>query len=95
MKAIAFFPAVFAVVLSVNTAASQDISPQAKPIDPANMDLSVKPCDDFFHYANGNWMKRNPIPPEYSQWGTFNILAEQNNLALKDPRRRRKRRVGS
>jgi putative endopeptidase len=83
MKAIPLFSAVFAVVLSVNIAASQDISPQAKPIDPANMDLSVKPCNDFFHYANGNWMKSHPIPPEYSQWGSFNILAEQNNVALR------------
>src|SRR5438128_7670571 len=54
----------------------------ARPIDPTNMDPSVKPADDFFLYANGGWIKRTEIPPEYSRWGSFNILIEQNNDAL-------------
>src|SRR4030081_4025010 len=54
----------------------------AKPIDPANMDPSVKPADDFFLYANGGWIKRTEIPPEYSRWGSFNQLIEHNNDAL-------------
>jgi Predicted metalloendopeptidase len=48
------------------------------PFDTANMDTSVKPCDDFFLYANGAWIKRTPIPPEYSRWGSFNQLIEKN-----------------
>src|SRR5882757_6327869 len=52
------------------------------PFDPKNMDPSVKPQDDFYLYANGGWIKRNPIPPEFSRWGSFNMLAEQNNDAL-------------
>ena len=54
----------------------------AKPIDPSNMDTSVKPSDDFFLYANGGWIKRTEIPPEYSRWGSFNQLIEHNNDAL-------------
>src|SRR5882724_2438066 len=54
----------------------------AKPIDPSNMDPSVKPADDFFLYANGSWIKRTEIPPEYSRWGSFNQLIEHNNDAL-------------
>jgi len=54
------------------------------PFDTANMDLSVKPSDDFFLYANGGWIKRTPIPPEYSRWGSFNQLIEKNNDALHD-----------
>ncbi|HTR81220.1 MAG TPA: M13 family metallopeptidase [Bacteroidota bacterium] len=83
MKISIVFGAAFGVGLALNIAASQDITPQAKPLDPANMDLSVKPCDDFFHYANGNWIKKNTIPPAYDSWGSFNILAEQNNEVLK------------
>ena len=52
------------------------------PLDPKNMDTSVKPQDDFFLYANGGWIKRTEIPPEYSRWGSFNQLIEQNNDAL-------------
>src|SRR5438874_3188865 len=54
----------------------------ALPFDSANMDTSVKPSDDFFMYANGGWIKRTPIPPEYSRWGSFNQLIEKNNDAL-------------
>src|SRR5437764_12297906 len=56
----------------------------APPFDTAKMDTSVKPSDDFFLYANGGWIKRTPIPPEYSRWGSFNQLIEKNNDALHD-----------
>ena len=54
----------------------------AKPIDQSNFDTSVKPSDDFFLYANGAWIKRTQIPPEFSRWGAFNQLIEHNNDAL-------------
>ncbi len=40
-------------------------------IEPANLDPSVKPGDDFYRYANGGWMKKNPVPAAYSAWGAF------------------------
>ena len=46
------------------------------------MDPSVKPGQDFFTYADGGWIKRTEIPPEYTRWGAFNELAEKNNDAL-------------
>src|SRR5438046_9117025 len=52
------------------------------PLDPKDMDTSVKPQDDFFMYADGGWIKRTEIPPEYSRWGGFNELIERNNDAL-------------
>ena len=63
-------------------AAAADLSPQAKPLDPANMDTSVKPCVDFYQYANGGWLRSHPVPPQYSRWGSFNILSEANNEIL-------------
>ena len=51
--------------------------------DIRNMDTSVKPQDDFFTYANGTWLKKTPIPPEESRWGSFNELIEKNNDALR------------
>ncbi|GAA3963491.1 M13 family metallopeptidase [Hymenobacter antarcticus] len=44
----------------------------------ANLDRSVAPCDDFFRFANGNWMKNNPIPASETGWGSFNQLRDRN-----------------
>src|ERR687891_1388061 len=52
------------------------------PLDANNRDSSIKPGDDFFLFANGNWIKQTEIPPEYSRWGAFNELIERNNDAL-------------
>ena len=54
-----------------------------KFIDRANMNLNVKPGDDFAEYANGNWIKNNPIPAKETRWGTFNQLRDFNINAVK------------
>ncbi|MCW3091249.1 MAG: metallopeptidase [Ferruginibacter sp.] len=54
-----------------------------KYIDPANMDQSVKPGDDFYRYANGNWMKHNAIPASKTRWGSFDVLREEASKAMK------------
>src|SRR6266513_2785166 len=76
-----------AVAISLTTALASLAQPQPQirqspPLDPKNMDTSVKPQDDFFLYANGGWIKKTEIPPEYSRWGSFNELIEKNNDAL-------------
>jgi putative endopeptidase len=48
----------------------------------ANLDRSVQPCDDFFHFADGGWIKSNPIPPQYPSWGVASKLAEDNREKL-------------
>lgn len=52
----------------------------SKPLDPANFDKSVKPCDDFYKFATGGWTAAHPIPAHLSRWGSFDQLSE-NNLA--------------
>jgi putative endopeptidase len=47
------------------------------------MDTTVKAGDDFYKYANGTWMKNNPIPAEYSRYGAFELLEEENYIQLK------------
>jgi len=54
-----------------------------KFIDPANMDLTVKPGDDFYQYASGTWIKNNPVPAKETRWGSFNELREFNAQAVK------------
>jgi len=60
------------------------LTQQLLPIDSKNMDLSIKPGDDFFHYANGNWIKNNPIPPDKTRYGAFDELTENNLLQIKE-----------
>lgn len=48
------------------------------------MNKSVKPGEDFYEYAIGNWRKNNPIPPSESRWGSFNEVFEHNKKILKD-----------
>src|SRR5438874_5257263 len=62
--------------------AKPPIEKNPPPINTNDMDTSVKPQDDFFRYADGGWIKRTEIPPEYSRWGSFNELIEKNNDAL-------------
>nr|WP_121119035.1 M13 family metallopeptidase [Croceibacterium ferulae] len=47
-------------------------------VDPVLLDQSVDPGDDFNAYVNGKWLRDNPIPPEYTRFGAFNILAEKS-----------------
>ena len=61
---------------------NNDASADRKLLDPANIDNAVRPGDNFFLYANGTWLKNNPIPPTETRWGSFNELQENNYKAL-------------
>ena len=47
-------------------------------LDTSYMDLSISPKSDFYSYANGNWVKNNPLKPEYARFGSFDKLREEN-----------------
>ena len=53
-------------------------------INPENLDLSVAPGEDFYQYATGGWQKNNPLKPEFSRYGSFDVLAENNEIRLND-----------
>ncbi|MDB5253683.1 MAG: peptidase [Flaviaesturariibacter sp.] len=53
-----------------------------KYIDKSNMDLSVKPGDNFYRYANGTWLKQNPVPASKTRWGSFDELREESSRRL-------------
>jgi len=55
-----------------------------KAVDKNNMDLSIKPGDNFYQYANGGWIKNNPVPSDRTQYGSFSVLYDQNQIKLKN-----------
>ncbi len=50
----------------------------------ANIDTTVDPTQDFFEFANGGWIKANPIPEEQSSWGIGNLVIEENIKRLRE-----------
>src|SRR5579864_1930458 len=51
-------------------------------IDLANLDRTCKPCADFYQFADGGWIKHNPIPAAYPGFGSFQQLADRNEEVL-------------
>lgn len=70
----------FAVALSFSINAFADVP----AFDTSRMDRSVSPCNDFYQYVNGNWLRTTEIPASEARWGTFNILGERNNQILRE-----------
>ena len=73
----------FLVTLVANQAYSQGKKAPMKYIDKANMDVTVIPGDNFYQYANGNWMKMNPVPASKTRWGSFDVLREESSQRLR------------
>lgn len=74
------FMTALTVLLAVYTSAAA----QSKGFDTSRMNTSTEACTDFFEYANGTWLKNTEIPASESRWGTFNILADNNNAILRE-----------
>ncbi|MGG9972697.1 M13 family metallopeptidase [Ferruginibacter sp. SUN002] len=74
--------ATFCLILCIGIQAHSQTLVIKKKIDTIGMDLTTKPGDDFYKYANGNWVKNTDIPPSKTSWGNFAMLAEQSSIAV-------------
>jgi len=84
MKKTLIYSMIVVGMVSLNSCCStKNEKTMVKAIDPANMDLNVKPGDDFFRYVNGNWMANNPIPPQYSAYGAMHVIYDKNQEDMK------------
>jgi putative endopeptidase len=72
-----------AAILGTGTSCKQQ-DKSTKALSASNMDTTIKAGDDFYHYANGTWLKNNPIPAEYSRYGAFEVLEEENYKQLQE-----------
>src|SRR5882724_12557871 len=71
--------AVCAFLFNSASVAQDAPKPATHGIDPSHVDTSVKPGDDFYHYANGAWLKSYQIPPDRAGVGVFSLLDDVAN----------------
>lgn len=64
--------------------ASCQHNPKVPAIDLANFDPEVAPNADFYQYATGGWQKLNPLKPEYSRYGSFDLLRDNNEKRINE-----------
>src|SRR5690349_25059704 len=71
-------------IAAISSCNSKDKSaPPKKDFLTDNLDTTVSPAEDFFRYANGGWIKKNPIPNDQAAWGIGNLVNEENLNRLK------------
>ncbi len=77
-----FFPVAFVIIFVafVITGCTQKPEPTVKT---DYMDLSVNPGDDFYHYANGSWIKNNAVPDDRSSFGSFDIVDKKKDTDIR------------
>ncbi|MCM1377247.1 MAG: M13 family metallopeptidase [Clostridium sp.] len=69
---------VIALGLLAGVALSATAEEHLKSLDPKSIDPSYSPKSDFYHYVNNGWMQANPLTPEHSRYGKFNILTDSS-----------------
>src|SRR5262252_3702190 len=73
------------LVAAAAGAATDDPAASEKPdFISANLDTTVSAGEDFFTYANGGWLKRNPLPPTEVAWGIDFLVRDQLQTTLRD-----------
>ena len=77
------------ILLTISTVAimascNQKQAETTPAIDRANFDETIALNEDFYQYATGGWQKANPLTPEYSRYGVFEVLAKNNELQIND-----------
>lgn len=82
MKVKHYLPLMALAVMAAGCNSKKEV-PMTAGIDLANMDTTALPGTNFYQYACGGWMKAHPLTDEYSRFGSFDMLAENNREQLK------------
>ncbi len=82
MKRLTFILATALMMTACATNGDKQVAVPA--IDINNFDESIARNDDFYQWATGGWQKNNPLKPEYSRYGSFDVLRENNEIRIND-----------
>ena len=80
MKRLTF---ILATALMMTACAGGDAA-KVPAIDKANFDESISLKENFYQWATGGWQKNNPLKPEFSRYGSFDVLRENNEIRIND-----------
>ena len=65
-------------------ASCQNQPARVPAIDLTNLDPTAAPEVDFYQYATGGWQEKNPLKPEFSRYGSFDMLRENNEIRINE-----------
>ncbi|GAO31242.1 metallopeptidase [Geofilum rubicundum JCM 15548] len=71
------------IAMATTLGACSDGTPKSV-LNTAHMDATINPGDDFYQFVNNGWLASNPIPDDYSRYGAFEQLNEENEQKLSD-----------
>ncbi len=81
VRGLALGAAVLFVAGTTDSVRAQQAAPTGIAV--SSLDRTCKACDDFFGFADGGWVKANPIPPQFPSWGELNVMAARNQEVLR------------
>ena len=64
--------------------AAESTAEKVPAINPANFDETVNLKENFYQWATGGWQKANPLKPEFSRYGSFDVLRENNEIRINE-----------
>lgn len=79
----AILPAVLAALSAATAGAQAPGSKEVPGFDPAALDRTIQPCDNFYQFACGGWLAKNPVPADRARYGRFDELQERNQATLR------------
>ena len=73
-----------AIMAAATSCGTKSAGEKVPAIDLASLDPSISAKEDFYQYATGGWQKNHPLKPEYSRYGSFDVLRENNEIRLNE-----------
>ena len=84
MKKLTFILATALMMTACSNNNATEQSAEVPAIDVNNFDESVNLKDNFYQWATGGWQKNNPLKPEFSRYGSFDVLRENNEIRINE-----------